>query len=275
MSTFSLKDFTRVPITDLVPTQMTVGMQEVRYKRRRWRERSAYEAANFLDKLRVPVVLGPGSCPYLLDHHHLALALSNEGVKELFVSITTDMSYLPPNEFWLNLESHGWTHPFDAGGRLRPYSDLPETLNGLQDDPFRSLSWAVKKAGGYAKDRTPFSEFRWADFFRRRIPFELVECDFVHALSLAMHFAGIAEAAELPGWRPSANTMIMASLGTLNKARSQAGHQESDVSPLRRMQGPARDLSHRAFPTVAIKTKRDRAVRSGDFSTGGQFLDGS
>jgi hypothetical protein len=83
LSTFSLKDFTRVPITDLVPTQMTV----VRYKRRRWRERSAYEAANFLDELRVPVVLGPGSCPYLLDHHHLALALSNEGVKELFVSI--------------------------------------------------------------------------------------------------------------------------------------------------------------------------------------------
>ena len=68
-------DFVRFPAgklparadTDLVPTQMTVGMQEVEYKRRRWRERSAYEAANFLNKLRIPVVLGPGARPYLLD----------------------------------------------------------------------------------------------------------------------------------------------------------------------------------------------------------------
>jgi hypothetical protein len=88
-------DFERFPAgklparadTDLVPTQMTVGMQEVEYKRRRWRERSAHEAANFLNKLRIPVVLGPGARPYLLDRHHLAFALHNEGVKELFVSI--------------------------------------------------------------------------------------------------------------------------------------------------------------------------------------------
>lgn len=206
MSAFSQEDSKRVPISDLIPTQMTVGMQEVSYKRRRWRERSADEAANFLNKLRIPVVLGPGSRPYLLDRHHLALALHNEGVKVLLVSITTDMSNIPRNDFWIILESQGWAHPFDTFGRLRSYDDMPETLDGLQDDPFRSLSWAVKKAGGYTKDGTPFSEFRWADFFRSRIPFELVKRDFVHALSLAMHIAGKAEAAALPGWCASADT---------------------------------------------------------------------
>ena len=36
-----------VPVADLVPTQMTVGMREVIYKRRRWRERSSDRAANY------------------------------------------------------------------------------------------------------------------------------------------------------------------------------------------------------------------------------------
>ena len=190
-----------VSITDLAPTQMTVGMREVSHKRRRWRERSPDEAATFLNTLRIPIVLGPGARPYLLDRHHLALALHNEGVKELLVSITADLSYLPPNEFWIILENQNWSHPF-TNGQLRPYSEMPDRLDSLQDDPFRSLSWAVKKAGCYAKVETPFSEFRWAEFFRSRIPRELVELDFVRAQALAMHFARSEEAAALPGWLP-------------------------------------------------------------------------
>jgi hypothetical protein len=208
LGAFSREDLRRVPITRLVPTQMTVGMQEVGHKRRRWRERSACEAADFLKMLRIPVVLGPGTRPYLLDRHHLALALHNEGVKELFVSITSDMSHLPRDEFWMCLENQNWAHPFDVHGRPRPYNDMPETLDGLQDDPFRSLSWAVKKAGGFTKDEAPFSEFRWADFFRSRIPLELVKRDFARALALAMHFARRAEAAALPGWRASEHATI-------------------------------------------------------------------
>src|SRR6185503_9501367 len=86
-STFSQDDSKSMSIADLGPTQMTVGMREVSYKRRRWRERSPDEAANFLNKLRIPVVLGSGARRYLLDRHHLTLALHNEGVKQLLVSI--------------------------------------------------------------------------------------------------------------------------------------------------------------------------------------------
>jgi hypothetical protein len=203
LTTFSQERLKRVPITDLIPTQMTVGMLEIGHKRQRWRERSANEAENFLEMLRIPVVLGPGTQTYLLDHHHLTLALRSEGIKELFVSITSNLSHLPRDEFWMRLEKKNWVHPFDAHGLMRPYNDMPRTLDGLQDDPFRSLSWAVKKAGGFAKDKTPFSEFRWADFFRKRIPLELVRCHFAHAQVLAMHIAGSTEAAELPGWRAS------------------------------------------------------------------------
>jgi hypothetical protein len=50
-------------------------------------------------------------------------------------------------------------------------------------------------------DKAPFSEFRWADFMRPRIPCELIEHHFGHALALAMSLTQSAEAAALPGWR--------------------------------------------------------------------------
>ena len=79
-----------VPVADLVPTQMTVGMREVSFKRRRWRERSSREAANYLNKLRIPVVLGPNARHYLIDRHHLTLALHDEGIGELTISVVAE-----------------------------------------------------------------------------------------------------------------------------------------------------------------------------------------
>jgi hypothetical protein len=63
------------------------------------------------------------------------------------------------------------------------------------------LAGALRRAGGYAKNKAPFSEFRWADYLRCRIPRELVEHHFGHALALAMNLAQSTEAAVLPGWR--------------------------------------------------------------------------
>jgi hypothetical protein len=188
-------------VADLVPTQMTAGMREVEFKRRRWRERPSCEAAQFLNKLRVPVVLGPDARHYLIDRHHLALALHDEGISELAVSVVADLSTLDIDEFWSSLESRNWTHPFDDDGQKRRYCEMPDTIEDLKDDPFRSLAGAVKRAGGYAKDKAPFSEFRWADFLRPRIPRELVERNFGRALVLAIQIAQGPEAAALPGWR--------------------------------------------------------------------------
>ena len=39
-------------------------------------------------------------------------------------------------------------------------------MSKLKDDPYRSLAGEVRKAGGYAKDSSPYTEFLWADFFR-------------------------------------------------------------------------------------------------------------
>ena len=80
------------------------------------------------------------------------------------------------------------------------YGDIPKSVSALVDDPFRSLAGELRRVGGFAKDTTPFSEFLWADFLRRRIKRKLVQLDFDRALATAMKFAKSQEAIYLPGW---------------------------------------------------------------------------
>ena len=77
-----------IPILSLRPTQMTVGIREVKEKRKRWREhKSARKRAELLGKHMIPVVLGPDQRYYVVDHHHLARALHDEGVKDILVTV--------------------------------------------------------------------------------------------------------------------------------------------------------------------------------------------
>ena len=69
-----------VRIDDLRPTQMTVGYREVARKRREWRERAEDEGGEYLGRHMIPVVLGPKDRLWVIDNHHLARALHEEGV---------------------------------------------------------------------------------------------------------------------------------------------------------------------------------------------------
>jgi hypothetical protein len=195
-----------VSIAGLAPTQMTVGMHEVDFKRRRWREENCRRAASYLGSHRIPLILGPDSRRYIIDHHHLVRALHDEGVIEVPASIVADLSTLGFDKFWCTLETRRYTHPFDDEGRRRSYDDMPKTVFDLIDDPWRSLTGALKRAGGYIKDKALFSEFQWADFLRRRIARETIECDFDAALVLAIELARNREAMSLPGWLGAAST---------------------------------------------------------------------
>jgi hypothetical protein len=189
-----------IAIRSLRPTQITVGMREVKAKRKRWREKDTKKGADFLGKHMIPVVLGPKERHYIIDHHHLARALHDEGVKNIVVTVIANLSKLEPDAFWFFLDNRNWMHPFDDQGRRRKHEDIPKSVNDLIDDPFRSLAGELRRAGGFAKDTTPFSEFLWADFLRRRIKREVVESNFEHALENALQFAKSTEANILPGW---------------------------------------------------------------------------
>jgi hypothetical protein len=189
-----------VPIAELRPTQITIGMHEVRAKQKDWTKRDLKGGAAFLGKHVVPVVLGPKKRHYVTDHHHLARALHEEGVSDVLVTIVSDLSTLEKDAFWFFLDNRGLVHPFDAEGKRRAYSDIPKKIEQLVDDPYRSLAGELRLTGGYAKDTTPFSEFLWADFLRRRIPSKDVVKDFDAALKEALRLARSRDARYLPGW---------------------------------------------------------------------------
>ncbi len=191
---------TTVAIVDLRPTQITVGMREVLAKRKRWRETDGKKGGKFLGKHMMPVILGPKRRHYVIDHHHLARALHDEGVKDVAVTVVANLSALDSDAFWTVLDNRNWMHPFDAEGRRRHYRDIPKSVVDLIDDPFRSLAGELRRAGGFAKDTTPFSEFLWADFLRRRMKAKAVTADFDHAIEKALQLAKSAEAGYLPGW---------------------------------------------------------------------------
>ncbi|MGA9137215.1 MAG: ParB-like protein [Methylovirgula sp.] len=189
-----------VSLAELRPTQITVGMREVREKRKRWQESQSRKGAEFLGKHMIPVILGQKDRHYVIDHHHLGRALIDDGVDHVLVTVVADLRKLEKDAFWIFLDNRGWMHPFDDAGRRRGYEDIPKSLTDLVDDPFRSLAGELRLAGGYAKDTTPFSEFLWADFLRRRIKRKLVEEDFPQALEKALQFAKDETTDFLPGW---------------------------------------------------------------------------
>lgn len=189
-----------VPIADLRPTQMTVGYREVAEKRRRWREQDPDNRETFLGAHMIPTLLGPKKRHYVIDHHHLSRALEEEGVKDVLVTVVADLHHLEKDAFWTVCDHKSWSHPYDAEGVRRPFKDIPKAMSELADDPFRSLAGALRRAGGFAKDTTPFSEFLWADFLRRHIKGKYVESDFPGALEEAMGLAKSKDAGYLPGW---------------------------------------------------------------------------
>jgi hypothetical protein len=193
-----------IPILSLRPTQMTVGMREVNEKRERLRkylqEHKKKKQGEFLGRHMIPVVLGPDQRHYVIDHHHLARALHEEGVENAIVTVVADLTMVDRDAFWGVLDNKRWVYPYDAKGERRHFSDIPKAVADLKDDPFRSLAGEVRRAGGFAKDTTPFSEFLWADFLRRRLARKSVEGNFEKALEKALGLAKSKGAIYLPGW---------------------------------------------------------------------------
>lgn len=191
---------TPTPLDELRPTQMTVGLREVAEKRRAWQVRSELSAETFLGDHMIPVLRGPKGRLYVIDHHHLARALIEGGGTDVLTTVVADLSHLSKAEFWTFADNRAWCHPYDEHGIRRDFDEIPRRIRDLKDDPFRSLAGAVRRLGGYAKDTTPFAEFTWADFLRRRIKAERVERDFDTALERALKLAKSEAARHLPGW---------------------------------------------------------------------------
>ncbi len=189
-----------VSIAELRPTQITLGFHEVDQKRKQFRHQNASKGDAFLGRHMIPCVLGPKGRHFIIDNHHLARALHEEGVKEVLVSVAADLTILSKASFWTYLDNRSWCHPYNASGERTGFDVIPASIDKLHDDPYRSLAGDLRHAGGFAKDVTPFSEFLWADFLRHRIKAKAVHKDFAAALKRAVTLAKSKDAGYLPGW---------------------------------------------------------------------------
>ena len=187
-------------LSDLRPTQMTFGRSEVELKLAEWRGLKRGERERRLAHSWFPAVLGPKGRCYIIDHHHLGIALLEQDVPTAWVAILDDLSWLDRDPFWRTMEFRRWAHPYDERGRRRDFDEIPKRLKDLHDDPYRGLAGLTRRRGGFAKDITPYSEFLWADYFRQRIPANLVDRAPGRAVSEAMRLARGRDARYLPGW---------------------------------------------------------------------------
>lgn len=181
---------------------MTVGMLQVKHKCKRLKElkKRPIELVQFILLHPIRVVLGPKGKAYVIDHHHLALALTKAKFETAPMLIEDDFSRLSPTAFWKKMIARQFVHPVDADGKVLPVTRLPLRLKDLKDDPYRSLAGFVREAGGFNKVQTPFAEFLWADFYRTRIKEKTIRNELSKTLEHALKLASHKDAAALPGF---------------------------------------------------------------------------
>jgi hypothetical protein len=191
-----------VPLESLRPTQAAVGMRAVAAKRQNIERRLDHpkNIRKFLLKRPIPTVLGPNQRFYMIDHHHLGLALTQVDVGGAYIEVIDDLSRLSPRAFWTRMEQQGQVYPYDETGQRIPISWLPKRLSALRHDPFRDLASSVRDLGGFDKSEEPFAEFLWASFFRQRIAYATVASRYDSAVQRAIGLASSRAASKLPGF---------------------------------------------------------------------------
>jgi hypothetical protein len=189
-----------VPLEELRPTQITVGLKEVDAKRKSWSKLDAKHRKKAMAEEFFPAVRGPGKKYFVLDRHHAALALSHEKADRVQVGLVRDLSALSSEDFWIFLDHYSWMHCYDARGKRRPLDQVPKRFEEMEDDPYRSLAGDLRDQGGYSKVDVPFLEFLWANHLRQKVPRRLLIGDTKEALAKALKVAASKKSSFLPGW---------------------------------------------------------------------------
>ena len=162
----------KIKVLNLRPTQLSVGIREVRKKMEKLHDKSWSKYEDYIEGHPAPVVISPSGEFYIVDHHHLARALANLDMKNMLIEVVANYSDLSEKAFWAKMKKKNWVYLYDENGK-GPLDvsalDKVRNVQKLKDDPYRSLAGDVRRAGGYEKSKEPFNEFKWANYFRTRI----------------------------------------------------------------------------------------------------------
>lgn len=193
-------DMPHIEIDKLHPTQLTLGMAEVKRRAKQMRALSKGDLKAVLAAKPVPYVIGPEQRFYLVDHHHLCRALLRMDHDWVFLGrCLADWSQMELKAFWAEMEARQYCWPIDMEGNRRPCVKIPAKIEDLTNNPWRTLARGVRGAA-YANQDTPFQEFMWGNYFRSFMTTRLLEADIDLAEELAVKVARLDEAQDLPGY---------------------------------------------------------------------------
>jgi hypothetical protein len=197
------RDLLEIPLRDLRPTQLCVGLAEIQSRINDFRRDTSEQRRNYLQQKPVPLVRSAAGDLWMIDRHHRLRGLMDlDPEATAFGYIVLEIEVGDRGSVLARLESLGWLYLHDGRGLgPQPAGKLPDTLMGLQDDPYRSLVWKLKKQKVIqAAPLIPFHEFRWGAWLRSRTlpPFHSLCLD--PALPAARALARSQAASHLDGW---------------------------------------------------------------------------
>ena len=200
------RELIEVRVADLQPTQMCVGLAEVWSRQQDFSGESLQERRAYLANRPVPLVMGPAGSFWMVDRHHRLRGLVEVDANATALGyVVLNLAEASRQDVLDQLHRRGWLYLYDGRGvGPQPSTALPHRLLDLQDDPYRSLVWKLKREKRIAaQPLIPFHEFRWGAWLRRRPlpPFssERLEPALPRARALVLSPA----ASHLAGWQGS------------------------------------------------------------------------
>ena len=193
-----------VRVNDLQPTQMCVGLSEVWSRQQDFQSESAKDRRRYLRGKPVPLVRNRLGQLWMVDRHHrLRALLELDRSVTSFGYVIAELESESREAALEALQARGWLYLFDGRGHgPLPAAELPHSLLGLQDDPYRSLVWKLKKEGVIKpQPLIPYHEFRWGHWLRTRPLPPFSSARLGPALPAARCLARSEAARHLAGWR--------------------------------------------------------------------------
>ncbi len=196
-------DLFEVKVSALQPTQMCVGFAEVWSRQRDFSEDSKTERLSYLRGKPVPLVRNKNGQLWMVDRHHrLRALLEMDPDVTTYGYVISELESDDRDDALAALQQRGWLYLHDGRGNGPwPPSTLPTSLLDLQDDPYRSLVWKLKKERRIKpQPLIPYHEFRWGSWLRTRPlpPFSSAQLE--PALPAARRLSQSAAARHLAGW---------------------------------------------------------------------------
>lgn len=195
-------DLREVAVRLLQPTQLCLGLAEVRARTGDFRRDSAAERRRYLRSRPVPVAVSSAGEHWMIDRHHrLRALLEVDPEATAFCSVVLELEGASRLHCLEELNRRGWLYLHDAAGQ-GPHAParLPVALAALEDDPYRSLVWKLKQEGLIRpQPLVPFLEFRWGAWLRQQSLPGFSSDDLEPALPLARELVRRQGSTGLPG----------------------------------------------------------------------------